>query len=117
MMRNSPNVYILILNYNGWRDTVECLESVQRLTYPNYRIVVIDNGSTDGSLDKIKAWAAGELPVESTFFTYNPTAKPVRWIEYDRVTAEADGLPELEAQIENRPPPWRTVFIPHRCQA
>lgn len=62
------SVFILILNYNSWRDTVECLESVQRLTYPNYRIVVIDNSSTDGSMEKIKAWAAGELPVDSKFF-------------------------------------------------
>lgn len=35
------------LNYNGWWDNIEYLESVQRLTYPNYRIVVNDNGSTD----------------------------------------------------------------------
>ena len=30
----TTSVYILILNYNGWQDTVECLESVQGLTYP-----------------------------------------------------------------------------------
>ncbi|WP_242656389.1 glycosyltransferase [Desulfofundulus thermosubterraneus] len=106
-----PSVFIIILNYNGWQDTVECLESVQRLTYPNYRIVVIDNGSTDGSMEKIKAWAAGELRVESKFFTYDPSTKPVRWIEYDRVTAEAGGLPELEAEIEALPPNRRMVLI------
>ncbi|MEW6572168.1 MAG: glycosyltransferase family 2 protein [Bacillota bacterium] len=108
---NHPTVFTLILNYNGWRDTVECLESVQRLNYPNYRIVVIDNGSSDGSMDKIKAWAAGELPVESKFFTYDPSTKPVHWIEYDRATAEADGLPELEAEIEALPPNRRMVLI------
>lgn len=107
----SPIVFILILNYNGWRDTVECLESVQRLTYPNYRIVVIDNGSTDDSMEKIKAWAAGELPVASKFFTYDPSTKPVRWIEYDRVTAEAGGLPELEEAIDELPPSRRMVII------
>lgn len=104
-------VFILILNYNGWRDTVECLESAQRLTYPKYRIVVIDNGSTDGSMEKIKAWAAGELPVESKFFTYDPSTKPVRWIEYDRASAEAGGLPELEAEIEALPLDRRVVLI------
>jgi hypothetical protein len=30
-----PKVYMLILNYNGWRDTIECLESVFRNDYPN----------------------------------------------------------------------------------
>lgn len=106
-----PGAFILILNYNGWRDTVECLESVQRLTYPNYRIVVIDNGSTDGSMDRIKDWAVGELTVESNFFTYDPSTKPVRWIEYDRATAEAGGLPELEAEIETLPSNRRMVLI------
>jgi GT2 family glycosyltransferase len=41
--------YIILLNWNGLRDTVECIESCARLTYPRFRIVVIDNGSTDGS--------------------------------------------------------------------
>jgi len=50
-------VYILILNWNGWKDTIECLESVFRNTYPNYQVVVLDNGSTDDSVERIKAWA------------------------------------------------------------
>lgn len=94
-------VYILVLNHNGWQDTVEYLESVQRLIYSNYRIVVIDNGFIDGSIEKIKAWATGELPVDSKFFTYDPSIKPVRWIEYDRTTAEAIGLAKLGAKNKN----------------
>ena len=50
-------VYILIVNWNGWQDTLECLESVFRLDYPDYRVVVCDNGSTDGSCEKIIEWA------------------------------------------------------------
>ena len=58
-----PRVAIIILNYNGWKDTIECLESVFRITYPNYQVIVIDNGSTDGSMEKIKAWAEGKQEV------------------------------------------------------
>lgn len=43
-----PKVYIIILNWNGLRDTIECLESLQRITYPNYQVLVIDNAS-DGN--------------------------------------------------------------------
>jgi len=50
-------VAIIVLNWNGWRDTIECLESLQRLTYPNYQIIVVDNGSTDDSVEKIRSWA------------------------------------------------------------
>ncbi len=48
-MTRSPLVFIIILNWNGWRDTLACVESCRRLTWPNYRIVVVDNSSTDGS--------------------------------------------------------------------
>jgi len=42
-------VYLIILNWNGWKDTVECVESCQRLAYDGVRILIVDNGSTDGS--------------------------------------------------------------------
>jgi len=42
-----PKVFIIILNWNGLQDTLECLESVSALNYPQYEIVVVDNGSTD----------------------------------------------------------------------
>lgn len=45
-----PSFYIIVLNWNGLNDTRECLGSLRELTYPNYRIVVIDNGSTDESV-------------------------------------------------------------------
>ncbi len=35
------------------RDTVECLNSINNLTYDNYKVVVVDNGSTDNSIDVI----------------------------------------------------------------
>lgn len=50
-------VQILLLNWNGWRDTIDCLRSVYELAYPNFGLVVCDNGSGDGSLDRIREWA------------------------------------------------------------
>jgi len=40
-----PLVYIIVLNWNGLEDTDECLDSLLKISYPNYVIVVIDNGS------------------------------------------------------------------------
>lgn len=108
---NSPLVYIIVLNWNGWRDTIECLESLQRLTYPNYQVVVVDNGSTDDSVQQIKAWADGKLQVESKFFSYDPTQKPVYYIEYDRGIAEAGGVPEREMVFEGVNPKQRLVIV------
>jgi len=50
-----PKVVIITLNWNGGNDTIECVESLKRLNYPNYHIVVVDNGSTDGSVSAFKA--------------------------------------------------------------
>jgi GT2 family glycosyltransferase len=52
----SPIISIIILNWNGWKDTLDCLQSLHRITYPNYRVIIVDNGSTDDSIDKIRAY-------------------------------------------------------------
>lgn len=48
-MENSrkPLVAIILVNYNGYTDTVECVKSIRESTYPAYRIIVVDNGSGD----------------------------------------------------------------------
>ncbi len=53
MIRRSKLVVIIILNVNKKDEVLECLESVYQLDYPNYEVVVVDNGSTDGSIDAI----------------------------------------------------------------
>lgn len=45
----APRVTVIVLNWNGCDDTLECVEALRKLSYPNYNIVIIDNGSTDGS--------------------------------------------------------------------
>lgn len=50
---DNPSVSIIILNWNGKEDTLECLASVNKIDYPNYKIIVVDNGSSDGSVEAI----------------------------------------------------------------
>lgn len=74
MINISPKVAIIILNWNGWEDTIECLESVYQITYPNYDVVVVDNGSKDESVQKIRDYCEYGIGVESKFFYYVSTA-------------------------------------------
>ena len=90
-------VDIIILNWNGWQDTIQCLESVFRNNYPNYRVILCDNASSDGSMEKIIAWAQGELAIEndgSKLFQEHcqpAISKPLSYVLYDREEAESDG--------------------------
>jgi len=45
----NPLVYLLVINWNGLEHLRECFDSLMGLTYPNVRILLIDNASTDGS--------------------------------------------------------------------
>ncbi len=59
-MTNDPQICIIIVNYNSWQDLIECVASVLKSDFKGFHIVVCDNDSADGSLDKLKAWAKGE---------------------------------------------------------
>ena len=47
-------VFIIVLNWNGKKDTLECLESVRKIDYPNFDAIVVDNGSSDDSVEAIQ---------------------------------------------------------------
>ncbi len=47
-------VYVLLLNWNNWRDTAECVTSLQTLDYEDRKLIVLDNGSTNDSVRRIR---------------------------------------------------------------
>lgn len=91
-----PEIAIILVNWNGRADTLECLESVFRLDYPNYRVVVCDNASSDDSIAAISEWVTSQVTVEpqSPHFSYLFTAplakKNIHFASY--TIAAAEGL-------------------------
>lgn len=49
-----PKVYVVIANWNGLQDTLECMASLRDVTYENFKVVVVDNGSRENEAEKIK---------------------------------------------------------------
>ena len=60
-----PLIGIVILNWNGWRDTLEAIASARRLTHPRFRVYVVDNASTDGSETRLRAHAQDMTVIQS----------------------------------------------------
>lgn len=50
---NSPKVSIIVLNWNSYEVTRDCLRSLEKIDFCNYEVVLVDNGSHDGSADQL----------------------------------------------------------------
>lgn len=114
-MTQSPAVYVILLNYRGIAETLECLESLKGLAYPNHHLVVVDNASGDGSLETLRA----TLTREQTFHLIESDANlgfsggnnlGIRyaleqgadyiWLLNNDTTVEADSLSALVAESQ-----------------
>lgn len=50
---STPLVYIILVNYKNAHDTIECLKSLEHITYPNAKTIVVEGGSQDDSAKRI----------------------------------------------------------------
>lgn len=57
--------YVIILNYNGWKDTIECLDTVFQSTGMEYKVIVCDNNSSNDSVVNIKSWLDDKLDLST----------------------------------------------------
>ena len=53
-MPELPLVYVIVLTCNGKDDTLECLKSLQQVTYSNVRLLLVDNASTDRTVEAVE---------------------------------------------------------------
>jgi GT2 family glycosyltransferase len=51
----TSQIYCIVVNWNGWRETLRCIASLRTAAFPQRQIVVVDNGSTDESLTRLSA--------------------------------------------------------------
>ena len=57
----SPRVSVVIVNWNNFEDSAECLESMKSATYANFEVVVVDNGSGGGDAGKLRERFGGGI--------------------------------------------------------
>ena len=62
-----PKVSVVVATYNGSRTLLNCLDSLARLNYPDYEVIVVDDGSTDDTAAVAEEWGRqGRGDVEFT---------------------------------------------------
>ena len=97
--------YIVILNWNGYIDTLECLESVFKLSHPHFQVILCDNDSSDNSIDHFTRWAEGKhsSPVaENSALTslVSPSVdKPISYALLEREQAEKGNISNAEVDL------------------
>lgn len=90
--QHAGEVAIVLVNWNGWRDSIDCIRSCLALGHRGRRIILCDNDSADGSADIIASWAAGALDVpiaDDCPLRLDQQARPVSFATLDRASAEA----------------------------
>ena len=60
---SQPKVSIIILNWNGLADTVECLESLKKVTYTNYEVLLVDNASAGDDVKVLRDRFGGYIHI------------------------------------------------------
>jgi GT2 family glycosyltransferase len=68
----TPLVYIIVLTWNGREDTLACLASLASITYANARVLLVDNASTDGTVEAVRSrYPAVELLVNPENYRFS----------------------------------------------
>lgn len=93
-----PKATIVVLNWNGWRDTLDCLESLNNTTYPNFDVVVVDNGSNDGSIAKIADYCENTIALHRVQTRPGPSD---RLITFQFDPQKESGIDVLAKKIKN----------------
>lgn len=91
-----PKISIILINWNGYRDTVECLNSLQKISYPKYEIIIVDNGSENESVEKISEWCR---------------KNNIRLLEYNQTEAKAGGSAKKESTIKNLSSKQKLILV------
>lgn len=115
------SVAIILLNWNGYDDTRDCMKSLEQLVDPNFHVYVVDNDSTDGSAEQLKKdkqdacyayeWTYLQSPINRGFAGGNNLAitractngHAFIWLLNNDTLVEPDSLTRLVEPMQTNP--------------
>ena len=66
-----PLISVIVVNWNGLEFLDDCLASLERQTWPHREFILVDNGSTDGTTDRIRSWTEQRSDAQAIFLPEN----------------------------------------------
>jgi len=99
---SNAHVFIVIVNYKKWEDAQECLDFLFRSDHDRFTVILVDNASPNGSLERLMEWAdapAGSTPSDLPF-AVGQLRKPIGYRffqrkEWEQTTVDRTRLPRL----------------------
>lgn len=105
-----PLISIIVVNWNGLALLDECFESLSRQTWQNKEFILVDNGSTDGSLELLAKWAQRLGRAKTIFLPTNTGFCKANNIAFKQASGEWIALFNSDAVAE---PDWLEQLVSH----
>ena len=109
-----PRVSVVVCAYNAADTIDECLASLDALDYPEFEIIVVNDGSTDATLDLAQAWATRARPSQLAYATRRILTVPngglssARNIGLEHATGEIVAYTDADARVD---PLWLAYLV------
>jgi len=109
-VRGGPLVSVIVVNWNGLKILDDCLVSLEKQTWPEREFVLVDNGSTDGTSERIRAWAERLPRAQAILLSENTGFCRANNLAFAKARGEWIALLNNDAVAE---PDWLEELVRH----
>lgn len=106
----NPLVSIIVVNWNGIEFIDDCLSALEKQTWKQREFILVDNGSTDGSTERIRNWTARLADAQGIFLSENTGFCKANNLAFAKATGEWVALINNDAVAE---PNWLEELLRH----
>jgi GT2 family glycosyltransferase len=107
---DGPLVSVIVVNWNGTKFLDDCLASLERQTWPEREFVLVDNGSCDGSAEKVRVWSERLPRAQAILLPHNTGFCKANNLAFARCHGEWIALLNNDAIVE---PDWLRELVRH----
>jgi GT2 family glycosyltransferase len=107
---DQPLISVIVVNWNGLRFLDDCLASLDRQTWPCREFILVDNGSTDGTTERIRTWTERRSDAKAIYLPENTGFCRANNLAFAKARGEWIALLNNDAIAE---PDWLEELVHH----